>query len=429
LGKELFLLTLFSLVILFLPQADAASVTVSIPAGTAVPGCEDTNECWDPPVITVNVGATVTWSNDDTAAHTVTSGTAADGPDGVFDSSLFMAGTTFSHTFVEAGTFEYVCMVHPWMAGTVIVGTGTSPPTAPHDPSIIHTISVSGTSGSIEYRSSAGKILNAIGDWEFRSIILIFDTTREGQLTVTIPRSVLDAKLGGADDVFFVLVDGEETDFDETHNPFERTLTIWFTKSTDEIEIFGTVLGGTAPPTTAPSIPRYADVLVPEGTGVPGCEDTDECFIPSRIRVDRGDTVTWYNEDTAAHTVTSGNAGDGPDGIFDSSLFMAGTTFEHTFDESGTFPYFCMVHPWMAGTVIVGTGTSPPPPTPGISLHVFVDEAVYDPGDIVNVEVEFAGAGSGKNVAVSVTDPSGLNLVSRTITTDFRGIGDIQFKL
>ncbi len=129
-GKELFLLTLFSLVILFLPQADAASVTVSVPAGSAVPGCEDTDECWFPSVVNVNIGDTVTWSNDDTAAHTVTSGTAGGGPDGNFDSSLFMAGTTFSWTADKSGEFPYVCMVHPWMVGTVIVG-GTAPPPPP----------------------------------------------------------------------------------------------------------------------------------------------------------------------------------------------------------------------------------------------------------------------------------------------------------
>ncbi|KAG2478452.1 MAG: conserved exported protein of unknown function [Nitrosopumilales archaeon] len=105
---------------LTVPSAFAA--VVSVPEGTAVPGCEDTDECWDPSVVTVGVGETVTWSNDDTAAHTVTSGSAADGPDGVFDSSLFMAGAEFSHTFDEAGTFDYFCMVHPWMAGQVIVG-------------------------------------------------------------------------------------------------------------------------------------------------------------------------------------------------------------------------------------------------------------------------------------------------------------------
>lgn len=101
--------------------ADHATALVSTPAGTSSPGCETTNECFIPASVTVDVGGEVTWSNDDTAAHTVTSGTAGDGPDGVFDSSLFMAGTTFSHTFAEAGTYSYFCMVHPWMIGTVTV--------------------------------------------------------------------------------------------------------------------------------------------------------------------------------------------------------------------------------------------------------------------------------------------------------------------
>ena len=67
------------------------------------------------------MGGTVTWENDDTAAHTATGGSATEGPSGVFDSSLIMAGSSFSHTFEDAGTFDYFCMVHPWMAGTVIV--------------------------------------------------------------------------------------------------------------------------------------------------------------------------------------------------------------------------------------------------------------------------------------------------------------------
>ena len=99
-----------------------AETTVSLPAGTSVPGCEETDACYIPSSVSIGVGETVTWSNDDTAAHTVTSGTASGGPEGVFDSSLFAAGTTFSHTFEEEGTFDYFCMVHPWMVGNVIVG-------------------------------------------------------------------------------------------------------------------------------------------------------------------------------------------------------------------------------------------------------------------------------------------------------------------
>jgi len=120
-------ITLGSFFVLFaivggLTVPTAFAQTVSTPAGTSVPGCEDTNECFIPAEISIGVGETVTWSNDDTAAHTVTGGNAADGPSGVFDSSLFMAGTEFSWTFDEAGTFEYFCMVHPWMVGSVIVG-------------------------------------------------------------------------------------------------------------------------------------------------------------------------------------------------------------------------------------------------------------------------------------------------------------------
>ncbi len=89
------------------------------------------------------------------------------------------------------------------------------------------------------------------------------------------------------------------------------------------------------------------------GSSVPGCEDTNECFIPSPVNIAIGDTVTWMNDDTAAHTSTSGSAADGPDGNWDSSLVMVDQSFSHTFDEAGEFPYFCMVHPWMTGMVIV----------------------------------------------------------------------------
>jgi predicted secreted protein with PEFG-CTERM motif len=122
--------TVFPLMIVFVTTimltvtpafADHATASVSAPQGTSVPGCEETNECFIPAEVTVDVGGVVTWSNDDSAAHTVTAGSAADGPSGVFDSSLFMAGTTFSHTFEEVGEFPYFCMVHPWMEGIVTV--------------------------------------------------------------------------------------------------------------------------------------------------------------------------------------------------------------------------------------------------------------------------------------------------------------------
>ena len=94
---------------------------VAIPEGTSIPGCEETNECFTPDLLTVNVGDVVEWQNFDEAAHTVTSGTPEDGPDGYFDSALFMSQESFNVHLKEAGTFDYFCMVHPWQTGQIIV--------------------------------------------------------------------------------------------------------------------------------------------------------------------------------------------------------------------------------------------------------------------------------------------------------------------
>lgn len=103
----------------------------------------------------------------------------------------------------------------------------------------------------------------------------------------------------------------------------------------------------------AAAAPMSAVVSMPEGSSVPGCEASDECFIPFIAMVAVGGTVTWDNADAAAHTVTSGILEEGHDGVFDSGLFMAGATFDHTFDKPGEYDYFCLVHPWMVGKVSV----------------------------------------------------------------------------
>jgi len=101
------------------------------------------------------------------------------------------------------------------------------------------------------------------------------------------------------------------------------------------------------------TLPEIIEVDIPEGSGIPGCEETNECYIPYEIVVVVGGQVIWNNVDTAAHTVTSGNPADGADGKFDSSIFMSGATFSNTFDEVGEYEYFCVVHPWMNGIVQV----------------------------------------------------------------------------
>lgn len=89
-------------------------------------------------------------------------------------------------------------------------------------------------------------------------------------------------------------------------------------------------------------------------------------FAPETVKVLRSTTVTWINRDNGVrHTATSGTVGDGgvpgvskakaaaPDGVFDGDLPDVGAEFAFTFDEAGTYAYFCEIHPSMVGTVVV----------------------------------------------------------------------------
>jgi len=156
--------------------------------------------------------------------------------------------------------------------------------------------------------------------------------------------------------------------------------------------LFAIVAGIVAPSAFADHL--EASVSSPAGSSVPGCEDTNECFIPATVTIDIGGEVTWSNDDTAAHTVTSGSAADGPDGLFDSSLFMAGTTFSVKFDdyEPGEYDYFCMVHPWMQGIVVVQEA----------------EGEVHEEGEVhIEIESEPAAAGEVMTIEVKFEDPDG----------------------
>lgn len=101
-------------------------------------------------------------------------------------------------------------------------------------------------------------------------------------------------------------------------------------------------------------------VMISKGAGAgQDCVTSKNCFDPQVLNVSPGGTVTWKNMDTVSHTVTSGNPSDNQTGtMFDSSLIKPGDTFSFTFKDAGTYNYFCMVHPWMIGQVVVGQGGS-----------------------------------------------------------------------
>jgi plastocyanin len=79
------------------------------------------NMAFSPSTITITANWTITWTNKDAIAHTVTSDT------GVFDSGTIPANGTYSHTFSTAGTYTYHCTIHPSMTASVVVNPVSTP--------------------------------------------------------------------------------------------------------------------------------------------------------------------------------------------------------------------------------------------------------------------------------------------------------------
>ena len=102
------------------------------------------------------------------------------------------------------------------------------------------TITVQDSTDLVGYEITNAKLLNIIPDMDAVSLLVYIEAINDGSITLTIPRSVLDATINNGDDEFFVLVDGEEVDFEEITTLTDRTLTISFNAGTEQIEIIGT---------------------------------------------------------------------------------------------------------------------------------------------------------------------------------------------
>ena len=246
--SSLFVLLSIVSMIAIAPNAfamDHGGVTITNAPGSSTPGCEETDSCFVPSTATVDVGAIVTWDNTDNAAHTATAGSATDGPSGVWDSSLIMAGGSFTYTADTAGTFDYFCMVHPWMEGTLIVEAAGAADAAaadaaaaaaaaatvtmePRDPAIdlVNTLRSSISSGSVS---------SIITNSDDATLVVAIDAPDDGELSITLDSNYITAFDDGS---YFVLVNNEEIEFGQSGN----TLTIPFEAGTEKIEIVGSTV-------------------------------------------------------------------------------------------------------------------------------------------------------------------------------------------
>ncbi|MHA7646827.1 plastocyanin/azurin family copper-binding protein [Nitrosopumilus sp. S4] len=322
--------------------------TVMIAEGSGTPGCDETMECYLPYSVDIFVGDTVKWENPDSAAHTVTSGSPADGHDGLFDSSLFMAGSTYDFTFEEAGTYDYFCMVHPWMVGIIHVEESKEMIVEPEPITVnSHILPKTALVGEtliieVEFRDDDNNIVDHVN--------YDITATQDGDVILSEPKShrhpgmhpIHETNILGESEIEIKVIIQGLGHGDDITEPIGVETVMSVIPKMPEVEAEITEI-----------LPTSLTISVPEGSGTPGCEETNECYLPYEASIAVGGQITWSNDDSAAHTVTSGNVNAGPTGVFDSGLFMSGTTYDFTFDDAGTYDYFCMVHPWMTGLIHV----------------------------------------------------------------------------
>ncbi len=144
-------------------------------------------------------------------------------------SSLWQAAGTYE-VDVQFGSKDRSAKTTFQFTGSKV---GTTGPTIP--------VEIDGKTYQLSYSITNGQVLGIKADIPSKSLIVSIKTTGEGQLTIDLPRSVIDAKINDQkDDQFFVLNDGQEAQFTETPTSTDRTLTIQFTDGTEQIEIIGT---------------------------------------------------------------------------------------------------------------------------------------------------------------------------------------------
>lgn len=339
-------------------DAYAGSITVTntgpattVPApGTTLPGTPPpvpqtvtvrlAGRAFTPNTISVAVGDTVVWSNNDREAHTVTERSFS------FDSGNVAAGASFRRTFSAPGTYSYFCDIHPSMVGVVAVSappTGGTlpppppPPTVPPTPPVTTSPVTNPPSGG---GTPAGPARVTIIDFDFSPSLL----TVEQGTTVTWTNGGLARHTVAAGDGSFHSPDVR------SGQVFTRTFTTpgTFAYICDiHPDMKGTIAvkgAGVAPP--PPSVTSSGDVRI-----------ADFQFSPATITITEGRSLTFVNTGAARHSATA------RDGSFDTGLLSRGQTARHTFRTAGTYLYFCSLHANMSGTILVtGADGAPPPP-------------------------------------------------------------------
>ena len=265
--------------------------------------------------------STVTWNNIDSTPHTATA------DDGSFDTGIINGGSSGSAVIISASSgttvIPYHCSVHPEMRGTLQVMTLS---TVPSSNSTLQDAPV-----SITNNSSANGTIQSLQ----QEIVAL-------QQSVDVLQQALTS-----------LQQTESQDGNVIVSTNNNTAAM---STQDQLQQQS---AATLPPQQMPESQQQQEQQQNQTVSIVRGSSTlaENAFQPDPVQVSIGETVTWINDDSQPHTVTSGSNGI-PDNKFNSSpnfipLMAPAATFSHTFTEAGEYPYLCLLHPNMTGTVSV----------------------------------------------------------------------------
>ncbi len=275
---------------------------------------------YSPNPASVSGDSTITWNNIDDSPHTATA------DDGSFDTGIINGGSSGSaliSTSTGTRTIPYHCNVHPEMRGTLqVIALSTIPSSNNTFQDAPVTVTSSSNNTTIQNLQEAILALQqAIGSLQQALVALQQSGSQDGNVTIFSGNNNTAASPIQEEQQQPALTPPQQPQSQQQQQQRQQeNLTV--------------------------SIVQGSSTLTDNGG-----------FQPNRIQLPAGDTVTWRNDDLEAHTVTSGSDGV-PDNKFNSSpnfipLITPGATFSHTFIQAGEYPYFCLLHPNMVGTVTV----------------------------------------------------------------------------
>ena len=342
---------------LLLAACDSGPPTTT---GLATPTAQDeavqmANIAFTPASVTVTPGSTVTWTNNDSVPHTVSFG-----DQGPQNSQTIDPGGTFQALFEGAGSYAYLCTLHPAMSGVVEVvdaetGAGETTTTTSSDGTSTTTADAAAGADVVELTGAGTPGVDiAQGEW---ALVPSAAEAPPGTITFrfrnlgTVPHALRIRTPGSG---------GDRLEWRaEAVGPGQSGLLVAdLAPGTYEIDCpvedghgehdgLGMEMLFTVRDGAAELAPLAGTISAPSGPEAAGTSVAIAAFAfePVELRVSVGATVSWSNNDPTAHTVT----GDG----FNTGPLDPGTTGTVPFDTAGNFDYFCAIHPTMRGRVIV----------------------------------------------------------------------------